>query len=225
MKQKIKEALQQGYRNLGLKDEALERVAASVETFISDESDIQKFVNSELVGSLMKFEQADADRKRTKREKIVEGEGEKTPEENNSKPEDKQQPLQESGTPDIAELVAQAIANAITPLQEELTAFKTAQAQKSAVVALDELKNTWDYAKGYPDERDDAYERVMELYEVGGKTWSAEELTAKFKEKFNKAVSKKGIDTSKPFESDGSTKTMPDFSGELELLRSEGIEL
>lgn len=225
MKQKIKEALQQGYKNLGLKDEALERVATSVETFISDESDIQKYVESELVKNLMKFEQADADRKRTKREKGVNGEGEKATENGNTKPEAEQGEPQKAETPDIAAIVAQAVAAAITPLQEELTAFKTAQSQKSAVAALDELKSTWDYAKGYPGECEDAYERVMELYEVGGKKWNADELTAKFKEKFNKAVSKKGVDTSKPFQSDGNTKDVPDFTKELELLRSAGIDL
>lgn len=228
MKQKIKEALQQGFKDLGLRDEALERVAASVETFISDESDIQRYVESDLVKSLMKFEQADADRKRTKQfkqTKLAEGEGEKATEESNLTPNAKQQPEVEANTPDIADIVAQAVAAAITPLQEELTAFKTAQAQKSAVVALDELKNSWDYANGYPDERDDAYERVMELYEVSGKKWNAEELTAKFKEKFNKAVSKKGVDTTQPFKSDGDAKPTIDFSKEIELLRSEGVEL
>lgn len=225
MKQKIKEALQQGYKNLGLRDEALERVAASVETFISDEADIQKYVDSELVKSLMKFEQADADRKRTKRDKGVEGEGEKATENGNSKPDVAQETTPKAETPDIAAIVAQAVAAAITPLQDELTAFKTAQSQKSAVAALDELKSSWDYAKGYPGECEDAYERTMELYEVGGKKWNADELTAKFKEKFNKAVSKKGVDTTQPFQSDGGAKAVPDFSKEVELLRSEGIDL
>lgn len=218
--------MQQGYKNLGLKDEVLERVAASVETFISDESDIQKYVESDLVKNLMKFEQADADRKRMKREKSADGEGEKAAESGNTKPEAEQQPTEHKAeTPDIEAIVAQAVASAITPLRDELMAFKTAQSQKSAVAALDELKSTWDYAKGYPGECEDAYERVMELYEVGGKTWNADELTAKFKEKFNKAVSKKGVDTSKPFQSDGNAKGVPDFSKELELLRSEGIDL
>ena len=44
-------------------------------------------------------------------------------------------------------------------------------------------------------------------------------------EKFNKAVSKKGVDTSKPFEGSGGHKDIPDFSKEAELLRSEGIDL
>lgn len=38
MKNKIKEALQQKYKNLGLNEEVFERVAASVETFITEET-------------------------------------------------------------------------------------------------------------------------------------------------------------------------------------------
>ena len=108
-------------------------------------------------------------------------------------------------------------------MSEELSAFKLSQSQKSAVDALDSLKATWDYAKGYPSESEDAYERVMELYEVSGKKWTAEELTSKFKEKFNKAVAKKGVDTSKPFESTQESEDIPDFSKELEMLKNDGV--
>lgn len=219
MKQKIKEALQQGHKNLGLSDEVFERVAASVETFITDEADIDKYVKSGLVDSLLKFEQADADRKRAKRE----GE-KKEPDNGNQPPEPKPEPKPQD-TPDIAALIEAALDKKLNPIIERMNNFETAQSQKSAVAALDELKATWDYAKGYPTECEDAYERVMELYEVGGKKWTADELTGKFKEKFNKAVSKKGVDTTKPFQSDGGAGDKPDFSKELEVLKAEGIEL
>ena len=61
MKQKIKEALKQQYGTrankelgqlqLGLSDEVFERVAASVETFITDESAIEGWVKSEATKS------------------------------------------------------------------------------------------------------------------------------------------------------------------------------
>ena len=41
MKTKIKAALQQSYKNLGLSDEVFERVAVAGETFIKDEASIQ----------------------------------------------------------------------------------------------------------------------------------------------------------------------------------------
>lgn len=219
MKQKIKEALQQGYKNLGLSEEVFERVTASVETFITDEADIDKYVNSELVKNLMKFEQSDADRKRAKRREYVKPEGEEVFD-NGNKPE-----VAKQETPDFSDLIAKAVAAAIAPMQEEMNAFKASQSQKSAIDALNEFKSTWDYAKGYPTESEDAYEQTMELYEVGGKKWNADELTAKYKEKLSKAVGKKGVDTTQPFKSEGSGKATPDFSKELEMLRAEGVEL
>ena len=44
MKQKIKEALQQEYKNLGLNDEAFERVAAFGETLGINEETLANFV-------------------------------------------------------------------------------------------------------------------------------------------------------------------------------------
>jgi hypothetical protein len=205
MKQKLLNALKEGYKNLGLAESAFERVAAFGETFITSDEQIESFVKA--AEAMLKAEQSAADKVRTELNAKIKGlEGEKADLEaklnGNNPPEPNPEPKPHD-TSDIAAIVAQAVAAAINPLQEKLNAFETAQSQKSAVAALDELKATWDYAKGYPTECEDAYERVMELYEVGGKKWTADELTGKFKEKFNKAVSKKGVDTTKPFQSDG----------------------
>lgn len=216
MKQKIKEALQQGFKNLGLKDEVLERVAASVETFISDESEIQKFVESELVKNLMKFEQADADRKRTKREKDTKVEGEKAAEEG-EKTEVEQGEKKESEAPAWAKQLIeqnQALAKQNETLAADIAAFKAAQAEKNASAALDTLRNSWDYAKSYPEESNYAYEMATGIYNGIGKTWSADELTAKYKEIFNERVSKKGVDTSKPFKSEGSADAESSFDSD-----------
>ena len=102
-------------------------------------------------------------------------------------------------------------------------ATELAYAELGGVAALDAFKSTWDYAKGYPSESEDAYERVVELYEVGGKKWTGEELTSKFKEKLNKSLLKRGIDTAKPYQSDPLNDTKPDFSGEIELLKDAGV--
>lgn len=228
MKKKLLEALKQGYKNLGLSEEAFERVATFGETFVTSDEQIETFVKAS--EAMLKAEQSAADKVRTELNAKIKGlEGEKeeleaklkqepTPKEPEPKPTE---PNSDEKT-QIAAIVAQAVADAVKPLQEELTTFKATQQQKSAVTALDEFKASWDYAKGYPNESEDAYERVMELYEVGGKTWNAEELTNKFKEKFNKAVAKKGIDTTKPFKADDSGDK-PDFAKEAELLKSEGV--
>lgn len=208
MKQKLLNALKEGYKNLGLAESAFERVAAFGETFITSDEQIESFVKA--AEAMLKAEQSAADKVRTELNAKIKGlEGEKADleaklKDGNKDPEPEPKPKPQDA-PDIAAIVAQAVAAAINPLQEKLTAFETAQSQKSAVAALDELKATWDYAKGFPAESEDAYERVMELYDVSGKKWTAEELTAKYKEKFGKAVSKKGVtDLSKPFEGDGS---------------------
>lgn len=222
MKKKILDALKQGYKKLGLAEEAFERVAALGETFITSEEQIPDFVK--MSESLLKAEQSAADRVRTElNAKIKELEGEKSSLEAKLKDVKVEEVVEEPKCDDISEVISKAIAEAIKPISDELSAFKLSQSQKSAVDALDSLKSSWDYAKGYPDESEDAYERVMELYEVSGKKWTAEELTSKFKEKFNKAVAKKGVDTSKPFEGSGEGDDIPDFSKELELLKNDGV--
>lgn len=222
MKKKILDALKQGYKKLGLAEEAFERVAALGETFITSEEQIPDLVK--MSESLLKAEQSSADRVRTElNAKIKELEGENSSLEAKLKDVKVEEVVEEPKDDDISKVISKAIAEAIKPISDELSAFKLSQSQKSAVDALDSLKSSWDYAKGYPDESEDAYERVMELYEVSGKKWTAEELTSKFKEKFNKAVAKKGVDTSKPFESSEDGKDIPDFSKELELLKNDGI--
>ena len=222
MKTKLLNALKQGYKKLGLAEEAFERVATFGETFITSDEQIQNFVT--MAEPLLKAEQSAADRVRTElNSKIKELEGEKSSLEAKLKDVKVEEVVEEPKGEDISEVISKAIAEAIKPISDELSAFKLSQSQKSAVEALDNLKSTWDYAKGYPSESEDAYERVMELYEVSGKKWTAEELTSKFKEKFNKAVAKKGVDTSKPFESTQNSEDIPDFSKELELLKNDGV--
>ena len=226
MKTKLLNALKQGYKKLGLAEEAFERVATFGETFITSDEQIQNFVT--MAEPLLKAEQSAADRVRTElNSRIKELEGEKESLEaklKNAKVEEVvEEVVEEPKGEDISDVISKAIAEAIKPISDELSAFKLSQSQKSAVEALDSLKATWDYAKGYPSESEDAYERVMELYEVSGKKWTAEELTSKFKDKFNKAVAKKGVDTSKPFESTQNSEDIPDFSKELELLKNDGV--
>lgn len=238
MKTKLLNALKQGYKKLGLADSAFERVATFGETFITSDEQIQNFVT--MAEPLLKAEQSAADRVRTElNSRIKELEGEKESleaklKESHAGEQNQSQNANEgnamngnamngNATESVSDIIAKAISEAIKPLSEELSAFKLSQSQKSAVDALDSLKATWDYAKGYPSESEDAYERVMELYEVSGKKWTAEELTSKFKEKFNKAVAKKGVDTSKPFESTQNSEDIPDFSKELEMLKNDGV--
>lgn len=187
----------------GVSDEAISGVAALGATANLSEEQIAAFVAA--AEPRFRKEQSEADKVRSSyAAKLKELEAAKAELEaklnGNQPPEPNPEPKpQDNDVP----AWAQALIEQNKTLAEKLTAFETAQSQKSAVAALEELKATWDYAKGYPTECEDAYERVMELYEVSGKKWTADELTGKFKEKFNKAVSKKGVDTTQPFKSDG----------------------
>ena len=213
MKQKIKEALQQGHKNLGLSDEVFERVAASVETFITDEADIDKYVKSELVNSLLKFEQADADRKRAKRE----GE-KKEPDNGNNPPEPNPSPKPQD-TPDIAAIVAQPVAAAINPLQEKLNAFETAKTAERAVKQAQEKFGADEWVNGYPELRDSAWAQAMRIYDRTGKSMTADELHTEAMEIFKPLAKAKGLDISKPFQSDGGA------GGEAELDMTEVMKI
>lgn len=225
-KDKIKEALQQRHKNLGLSEEVFERVAASIETFINEESAIDGFVQHENTLNLLKSYQSVADKARA--EAKAKNEPPKAPENGN---QPNTNPSAETPKPavndsaDLEVLLTRLLDEKLKPFTDRIDGFEAAQAQKSAIAALNERKSTWDYAKAYPDECEEAFEIAMELYEVGGKKWNADEIIAKFEEKFNKAVIKKGIDTSKPFKSDGGGNQKPDFKDEVELLRNAGVEM
>lgn len=203
MKKKIQEALKTRWSNqLGIKDEKVfEGVATSVQTLITSDEQLTQFVEG--AKDLLTNYQSAADKVRTELNTKIKGlEGEKADLEaklnGNQPPETKPED-------DKVPAWAQALIEQNKTLAEKLTAFETAQSQKSAVAALDELRTTWDYAKGYPDESEYAYNMAMGIYNGIGKTWTAEQLTAKYKETFNERVGKKGVDTTQPFKSDGGT--------------------
>lgn len=190
--------MNKGYKNLGLSDEALERVATSVETLVTDETDLDAFVKNKAVEALMKFEQADADRKRTAQKK--QGEGEKQEANTGNQPQNQQQPDLATA---IATAVEAALEKKLNPLQEKLTVFETERTVNSTIADVNTRIDAWGYGKGYPKEMEKARKHAMELYEAYGKKWSADELEAKIKEKFNMEVHDKGIDTTQPFKGDG----------------------
>ena len=223
MKQKIKEALQQAYKNLGLNEEAFDGVATFGETIGTTEETLANFVKG--AESLLKREQSNADKVRNAnaeskkqveelKAKLAEAEAKMN---GNQKPQEKPQE-----TPDFAKLISDAVTAAVQPLQEKLAAFEGA---KSAEDAFNTAKSAFygnDYAKKYTDERDYAWERAVEINEATGKKMTAEELKEKAMGYFNKAVAKKGVDTTKPFESEGEGKTI-DFSETKAYLQKEGL--
>lgn len=219
MKQKIKEALQQRHKNLGLSDEVFERVAASVETFITDENQIDGFVQSENTLNLLKSYQSVNDKLRAFENK-QKNEPAPTPSEpGNPTPEPKPEPSPQNNPVDMAKMIAEAVTVAIKPISDELAGFKAEKAVNDTIAAVNTRIDAWGYGKEFPKEMEKARKNAMELYEAYGKKWTADELEAKIKEKFNQEVYDKGIDTTKPYDSDGAS------GGEAELDMTEVMKI
>lgn len=228
MKQKIKEALKQKYGTrankelgqlqLGIGDEVFERVAASVETFITDESAIEGFVNSENTLNLLKSYQSVNDKLRAFENKPKPEPTPKPSDNGNNPPETKPEPKPQD-TPDIAAIVAQAVAAAINPLQEKLNAFESAKTAEQAVKQAQEKFGADEWVNGYPKLRDDAWKQAMRMYERTGKTMTAEELQEEAMECFKPLAKLQGLDISKPFQSDGGA------GGEAELDMTEVMKI
>lgn len=191
----------------GVSDEAIGRVAALGATANMNTEHIAAFVVA--AEPMFKKEQSEADRVRTELNAKIKGlEGEKAALEaklNGNNPPDKDPDNEPGkGTPDIAAIVAQAVAAAINPLQEKLNAFEITRTKEAAVAALDKFCAEWDYAGGFPKERDEAKRIALKLYKAGGEKMDGEQLIAAFREEFDPAVKDKGVtDFSKPFQSDG----------------------
>lgn len=230
MKQKIKGALKQKYGTrankelgqlqLGIGDEVFERVAASVETFITDESAIEGFVNSENTLNLLKSYQSVNDRLRA-----AEAKNEPTPkpsDNGNQPPEPNPEPKPQE-TPDIAAIVEQAVAAAINPLQEKLNAFETAKTAEQAVKQAQEKFGADEWVNGYPELRDSAWAQAMRIYDRTGKSMTADELHTEAMEIFKPLAKAKGLDISKPFQSDGGAGDNIDFSQDMKDLQEMGL--
>lgn len=204
MKQKIEDAIEQGYKNLGVPKTVIGGLAALGLTVVKDESEIAAFVQSEAVKGVMKSYQSEADKVRTEYSAKLKGlETEKAELEaklnGNNPPDPKPNEM-----PDIAALIEAALDKKLNPITERLNTFESTRAKETAVAALDKLCAEWDYAQGFPKERDDAKRIALKVYKAGGEQMNAEQLIAAFREEFDPAVKSKGVtDFSKPFQSDG----------------------
>lgn len=232
MKQKILEALKQGYKNLGLSDEAFERVATFGETFITSEEQIPNFVKG--AEAILKSEQSAADKVRSElngKIKALEGEkadleaklskGAEPTQEGNNEPSKQDPPTQQQ---DLAKLIADAVAIAVKPLSDEIATFKGEQATKNALAQGKATFEANDWVKKYKDEAEDAWERAVEYNELSGNKMTAEQLQEKALGYFGKAVSRKGEDITKPFKSEGGGESEPNFDAFDRVIAKRDVE-
>ena len=229
MKQKIKEAVQQLNKTLGLSEPTVDGLVAFAMTVVKDESEIEGFVNSEAFKGLLKSYQSEADKVRTKTSdskkaeyeaKIAELEAKLN---GNQPPEPKPEPKPQ-GAPDIAALIEAALDKKLNPIQEKLNAFETAKTAEQAVKQAQEKFGADEWVNGYPELRDSAWAQAMRVYDRTGKSMTADELHTEAMEIFKPLAKAKGLDISKPFQSDGGAGDKPDFSADVELLKKEGVD-
>jgi hypothetical protein len=220
MKQKIKEALQQEYKNLGLNDEAFERVAAFGETLGINEETLANFVKG--ANDTLKKMQSDADKVRNANATTA-----KQVEELKAKLAEAEAKLQEpkkkeDETIDYKALIKEAMAEATQSFKKELDDIKATKAAEDAFSLAKQNFFANDYAKKYVTERDDAWERAVEVNNLTGKKMTAEELQTKAMGYFNTLVSRKGVDTTKPFKNEGG-ESEPNFEGHKTILEKAGL--
>ena len=211
MKQKIKEALRQEYKSrLELDDDRLDGVAAFASTFVTEESKIEEFVKNEATLAMLKSYQSVLDKDRAKRNKP---EPTPKPSDNGNKPTEPNPEPKPQGI-DVDALVDRLNAaweQKLQPLQEKLNAFETAKTAELAVKQAQEKFGADEWVNGYPELRDSAWAQAMRIYDRTGKSMTADELHTEAMEIFKPLAKAKGLDISKPFQSDGASGGEAEF--------------
>lgn len=223
MKKKIEDALRTEYASLGLSDKTIGRLAEYVQGKVEKEEDIATAVKGDDVKLIAKSIQGEIDglkRAKETAENALADYKAKHPEKD---PDPDPDPDPNQQKPDIAKIVADAVAAAVKPVQDAFETFKSQTSAKEAK-ALAKTKfyeNKW--TTKFKEEADDAWERADELNAAKGDSMTQEELTTKATEYFNKLVQRKGADATKPFEDDGGGSGSFDFSKQAKYLEGEGL--
>lgn len=213
MKKKIEEALSAEYRGLGLSEKTIGRLADYLLGSIEKEEDIATAVKGDavkLLATSIQGEIAGLKRAKETAEAALADYKAKHPEKNDPDPDPDPDPDAEKS---LFERITAAVNAAVTPLNEKIAALENVNSTKAALAGARDSFFGGDYAKKYKDEANDAWDRAVEINELTGNKMTAEELAEKATGYFNKAVSRKGVDTSKPFVAD---KTGEDDEGTLD---------
>lgn len=225
MKKKIAEALKTKYKHFGLSNEAWDRIASAKEETVTKEEDIEAGISDvttmDLIAKELQRQRDGEIQKRTDLQREHDDYKAKHPEKQEDGKEGEGKG--EEGKPDIAKIVAEAVAAAVKPVQDAFETFKSQTSAKEAktIAKTKFYENKW--TTKFKDEADDAWERAFELNEAKGDKMTADELSAKATEYFNKLVQRKGADATKPFDSDEGNNGSFDFSKQAKYLESEGL--
>ena len=224
-KEKIVEGLRakSEIKRFGLSNEAIDRIATAREKTVTEEAQVETVLTDAetmrlIAEELMKHRDQEIG-KRTETQSAFDAYKAKHPEGSDTPPEEQEK------QPDIAKTVADAVAAAVKPLTDKISALENLNSTKAALEGARETFFSGDYAKKYKDEAEDAWERAVEMNEATGNKMTAEQLAEKASGYFNKAVSKKGVDTSKPLVADppaSEEEGTTDWSSEIKRLQGDG---
>lgn len=224
MKKKIAEALKTKYKSFGLSNEAWDRIASAKEETVTKEEEIADAIadveTMNLIAQELQKMRDSEIQKRTDLQREHDDYKAKHPEKD---PDPNPDPDPDPQKPDIAKIVADAVAAAVKPVQDAFETFKSQTSAKEAktLAKTKFYENKW--TTKFKDEADDAWERAEELNSAKGDSMTQEELTSKATEYFNKMVSRKGADATKAFESEEGGGGSFDFSAQAKYLEGEGL--
>ena len=106
-------------------------------------------------------------------------------------------------TLDFKAMFADALAEVVNPIKEEIVALKGEKASEVAVKTAQEQFFADEWVNGYPELRDAAWQQAKDVYEDTGRKYTAEQLHEKAMKYFKPLAKAKGLDISQPFQSDG----------------------
>ena len=228
LKEQILEALKTMYKAYGLSNDALDRIASLREKTVEKAEDIEGAVMDattlDLIAKEIQRQRDQAIQKNSDTQRAFEAykAAHPEPDKGGAGDDDKNKATSQ----DIASIVKAAVADAVAPLNEKITALETSKSAEAALSTAHSSFFNGDYAKKYKDQATDAWERAVELNEATGNKMTAEELAAKASGYFNKAVSRLGVDTSKPFQADppkNDEEGTIDWSAEVARKKAQGL--
>lgn len=228
LKEQILEALKTKYKAYGLSNDALDRIASLREKTVEKAEDIEGAVMDattlDLIAKEIQRQRDQAIQKNSESQRAFEAykAAHPEPDAGGAGDDDKNKATSQ----DIASIVKAAVADAVAPLNEKITALETSKSAEAALSTAHSSFFNGDYAKKYKDQATDAWERAVELNEATGNKMTAEELAAKASGYFNKAVSRLGVDTSKPFQADppkNDEEGTIDWSAEVARKKAQGL--
>ena len=226
MKQKILDALKTKYKSFGLSNEALDRIASALEKTVTKEEEIADAIAkaetmTQIATELQKMRDTEI-QKRTDLQREHDDYKAKHPEKKDDD-DGKGKGKGDEQKPDIAKIVADAVAAAVKPVQEALDAYKAQNTAKEAVATAKTAFYANKWTTKYKDEADDAWEIATKLNDAKGGKMTHDELVTEVTSLFNKAVQRKGVDATKPFEAEGKQTENFDFSSQAKYLESERL--